>query len=445
VQKTILHIDFDSFFASVEQQIDPLLRNRPIGVTATNGRTCIIAASREAKAQGIKSPSRTFDAQRICPSIVFVPAHFNLYWEISKKFINICKDFSPFVEIFSLDEVFMDVTQTAYLFGGTLPLIEKIKSRLREEIGPYITASFGVSHNKLLAKLGSGLQKPNGLVVIKPEDVLHVYQTAKLSDICGIGYRIEARLSQMGIYTLLQLRRAPLGALVAEFGPAEGKFLYDVGQGQDERPIVPHTDAPSAKSVGRNYCLPQNEYDTRKILQNIFELCEEVGIKLRRINKKARHVGVYLRGEEDIIGRKTYAHFMDQGKELFEACTSMIFSTCHLPSVIKFPFSNFSIDQWKINGKWTIENGKFPTYVRQIGIWTSYLEDADKVPSSLFEPAKQRALWKVIDTINEKFGSHTIRKGFLLDAPKLTTVPNGFMADRYEREKFAAEQRLLLG
>src|SRR5476651_1620149 len=108
MRKIIIHIDFDSFFASVEQQKNPLLRGKPIGVTATNGRSCIIAASREAKAAGIKSPSRTYDAQRICPSIVFTPAHFNDYWEISKKFLNICKDFSPFVEIFSIDEVFMD-------------------------------------------------------------------------------------------------------------------------------------------------------------------------------------------------------------------------------------------------------------------------------------------------------------------------------------------------
>ncbi len=259
--RIILHIDFDSFFASAEQQFNPLLRGRPIGVTATNGRTCIIAASREAKALGIKSPSRTFEALRKCPSIIFVPAHFTQYWDISKKFINVCKDFSPYVEIFSLDEVFMDVTHTAELFGGTHPLIDKIKARLVEEIGEYITASFGISHNKLLAKLASGLEKPNGVVEIKPEEVSAIYKTAKLTDICGIGYRIEARLNQMGIATLTQLSVAPPQALQAEFGEVEGKFLYDVGQGLDTRPIIPHTDSPGVKSVGRNYCLPRNDYE----------------------------------------------------------------------------------------------------------------------------------------------------------------------------------------
>ena len=109
------------------------LRNKPIGVTAQNGRTCIIAASREAKKLGIKSPSRTFDALRIVPEMIFVPAHFEKYWEITQKFLDICKDFSPYVELFSLDEVFMDITSTQNLFGGKYPLITKSKSVLKRK------------------------------------------------------------------------------------------------------------------------------------------------------------------------------------------------------------------------------------------------------------------------------------------------------------------------
>src|SRR5256885_3197390 len=190
-RRIILHIDFDSFFASVEQQDNPLYRNRPIGVTATNGRTCIIAASREAKKAGIKSPSRTHDAKKICPRIIFVPAHFVRYLEISKAFLQICRDFSPLIEVFSIDELFMDITDTAELFGGILPLTAKLKQRLNDEIGPYITASVGVSYNKLLAKLASGLKKPNGFMEITDENVLAVYRASKLTDICGIGGRIK--------------------------------------------------------------------------------------------------------------------------------------------------------------------------------------------------------------------------------------------------------------
>jgi DNA polymerase IV len=413
-QRIILHIDFDSFFASAEQQDNPLFRNRPIGVTATNGRTCIIAASREAKALGVKSPSRTFDAKRICPSIIFVPAHFTRYWEISKKFINICSDYSPYVEIFSLDEVFVDITQTAPLFGGKYPLIQEIKKRLEEEVGLYITASFGISHNKLLAKLASGLEKPNGTVEIKPEDVPLIYENAQLTDICGIGSRIEARLNQMGIYTLSKLRKTRMEALVAEFGNAEGKFLYNVGQGVDEREIILHTEAPDAQSVGRSYCLPQNEYDVRKALQNVYELCEEVALKLRRLDKKARGVGFYLRGSANQGTHLTTHRYMNTAKQLFE----VFLQTFHL------------------------EKGE---YVRQISIWAFNLVDADCTPSPLFmKERKEEKLASVIDKINERFGDHTIRNGFLLYADKLTTVPNGYMADRYERAEYAKEQARLL-
>lgn len=442
VQRLILHIDFDSFFASVAQQVNPLLRNRPIGVTATNGRNCIIAASREAKTLGIKSPSRTFDAQRICPSIIFVPADFNLYWEISKKFIDICKDYTPYVEIFSLDEVFMDVTQSAYLFGGVNGIIEKIKGRLANEVGEYITVSVGVSHNKLLAKLASGLAKPNrripgsnGIVEIKPENISTIYKTLPLTEICGIGLRIEKRLNQMGIYTLPQLAASPPSALIAEFGQVEGNFLHNVGHGIDEREIIPYTDAPDVKSAGRNYCLPENEYDIRKVYQNVYELCEEVALKLRRLNKKARGVGFYLRGDINMGAHHTTDQYMNTGKELFEVCSQMwknSFSNYHFPSTL--------------NGNWKLDNGKSESgYVRQISIWTFHLENAENVPSSIF-PGYQRTqkLTRIMDQINERFGHHTIRNGFLLYADKLTTVPNGFMADRYERSKFALQEKTRL-
>ena len=216
--KIILHIDFDSFFASVEQQYRPEVRGKPMGVTAANSRTCIIASSREAKRLGIKTGARSWEAQKICSELVLVPADFNKYFEVSKKFLNICKDYSPFTELFSIDEVFMDVTLTVNLFGGISSLIRTMRQRIKDEIGEYVTASFGVSHNKLLAKLASGLNKPNGLTEIKYEDVIKIYKNARLTDICGIGERIKRRLTDIGINNLIQLRNASLELLVKEFG-----------------------------------------------------------------------------------------------------------------------------------------------------------------------------------------------------------------------------------
>lgn len=409
--RTILHIDFDSYFASCEQEFDAKLRGKPIGVTATNGRTCIIAASREAKRLGVKSPSRVWEAQKICPSFIVVPAHFEKYWEITQKFLDICKDYSPYVELFSLDEVFIDTTSTQNLFGGVLEVIKKIKQRINDEIGERITVSVGLSYNKLLSKLASGLNKPNGFVQINPDDVENIYSHVKLTDFCGIGERIRLRLRKIGIDTPLQLRAASLDSLITEFKDVEGHFLKNLGLGLDDRMVVPYNTPTDTKSVGRNYCLPKNEYDQRVILQCVYELCEEVGIKLRRLDKKARAVGLYLGGNQTYHGRKTLSDHIDRGSEIFDLCKSLY-------------------------SGWGLSNlPKNEAMVRQISVWAGNLEDSNNLTLSLFDAPKTSKIQTTIDQINDKFGDHTIRNGYLLYGPNLKTVPNGYMADRFERQK----------
>lgn len=405
--RTILHIDFDSFFASVEQQCNPALRGKPVGVTATNGRTCIIASSREAKRLGIKTGSRTYEARRLCPALILISADFVKYWEVSKQFLKICKDYSPFVEVFSIDEIFIDVTKTLHLFGTVEKIVAQVKERIRKEIGEYITVSIGISHNKLLAKLASGLRKPNGVFRITAENLDEVYRVAKLTDVCGIGEMIKARLNKISVQTLLDLRSFSKDRLINEFGKVEAAFLKRIAFGIDESPVVPYTTAPSVKSVGRNYCLEKNEYDKRVILQNIYELCEEVGIKLRRLNKKGRTVGLALRGDRNEHGRISGKAYIDTGSEIFSGCKHLW-------------------DTWQMG------------MVRMISVWVGNLSDATNLPLPLFESSvKRERLVRAIDAINDKFGDHTIRNGFLLNSDKLTTVPNGYMADRYERLKLA--------
>jgi DNA polymerase-4 len=414
MQKTILHIDFDSYFASCEQQFNPQLRGKPIGVTAQNGRTCIIAASREAKKLGVKSPSRTWEALQKVPNMVFVPAHFEKYWEITQIFLDICKDFSPFVQLFSLDEVYMDITSTQELFGDKYQLIEKIRERIKNEIGEYITVSVGISYNKLLAKLASGMDKPNGLVEITPKNLWEIYAKVQLSDFCGIGRRIEERLSRLGIYTTLNLANASLDVLLKEFKNAEGNFLYNLGQGIDDSEVIPYYLAGQTKSIGRNYCLPQNQHDEKIVMQNVYELCEEVSIKLRRLGKKAKTAGIYLGGSKKVHGRKSLKVYFDSGQEIFELCQQVL----------------------KENGFYFGDSD----YIRQIGVWIGNLKEAVNLEQSLFNfDQKSEQVVKTVDKINEKFGDHTIRKGFLLHTDKLKTVPNGFMADRYERQKIAED------
>lgn len=409
MQRIILHIDFDSFFASVEQQDNPSLRGRPIGVTAANSRTAIIAASIEAKKMGVRGGSSAREGFSLCPNMILVPAHFNRYFEISKEFLKICRLYSPFIEVFSIDELFMDVTNTAYLFGGVENLIAKLKAQISHDIGEWITVSVGVSYNKLLAKLASGLNKPNGMFVITPENLDRVYSQVELTDICGIGFRIEKRLKMLGVSNLLKLRQISLEQLKAEFGPHEASFLKQVAWAQDETEVIHFGHAPDVKSVGRNYCLARNEYNQRVILQNVFELCEEISIKLRRLGKKARTVGLSLRGTTSMHGRHTVATYMDTGKEIFEVCKVFY-------------------------RQWNWGQGEHDGMVRQISVWAAGLMDINAIPHSLFDlNYRNDRLIHTIDEINEKFGDHTIRNGFLLYSDKLTTVPNGFLADKWDR------------
>lgn len=412
MEKTILHIDFDSYFASCEQQFNPALRGKPVGVTATNGRTCIIAASREAKRMGVKSVTRVWEAQQVCPEIIAVPAHFDKYWEITQKFLNICKDYSPFIELFSLDEVFMDITSTQNLFGDKYSLIEKIRERIKNEIGEFVTVSVGISYNKLLAKLASGMNKPSGLLAITPLNLKEVYSRINLTDLCGIGARIEKRLNRIGIYTPLELKDAPLNLLLNEFKDVEGRFLKDLGEARDNSKVTPYYFETPTKSIGRDYCLPQNEFDKKVVFQNVYELCEEVSIKLRRLNKKAKTVWIYLGGSVSTHARKTVSGYFDSGAEIFRICEL----------ILKEKNFNFTKND----------------YIRRISIGVSSLEEIGNTTPSLFDKdIRENKLTQTVDKINDKFGDHTIRNAFLLHSDKLTTVPNGWMADRYERDKLS--------
>ncbi|HYK08085.1 MAG TPA: hypothetical protein VEW42_01140 [Candidatus Eisenbacteria bacterium] len=408
--KTILHIDFDSFFASVEQQDHPELRDKPIGVTAANSRSAIIAASKEAKKMGVKGGSSYYIARKVCPQIITTPANFVRYFEISKQFVKICRLYSPYLEVFSIDELFLDITSTQKLFGGTTSLIRRLKDHIRKQMGNIITVSVGVSHNKMLAKMASGLEKPNGVTYITKDNVDSVFAKSSLTDVCGIGFRIEKRLHMLGVKNLLDLRTIPFKALEAEFGPHEATFLHNVAFARDDAEVVSFGNRIETKSVGRNYCLPKNETNKRVILQTIFELLEEVSIKLRKLHKKSRSIGVYLHGDMSYGGHKTMDFYVDSGKDMFDVLKQSGLLRC-------------------------VGNAQ---YIRQISVWAGYLKDNDALTLSLFDQAgKKEDLQLALDHINETFGDHTIRNGFLLYSDKLTTVPNGFLADRLNRIELA--------
>lgn len=402
--RSILHVDFDSFFASCEQHFNPNLRGKPIGVTAENGRTCIIAASRQAKKFGVKTGSRTFEAERLCPEIQFVKADFERYFEITKKLLEIANRYSPVVELFSLDEVFIDLTRVRNLYPNVFKVVESFKQKLREEVGPTITVSMGISYNKLLAKLATNLNKPDGFAVIDASNKDTILSQIELTDIMGVGERYKRRLNMLGIFTFEELKNYPMHLLKAEFGNAASQNLKAISMGIDDSPVISYLEETETKSVGRNYCLPKNTYDHEEILKVIFELCEEIAIKLRRLKMKGRTVGLYLHGDELRNEQKTISYYTNLSGETFAICS-------------------------KLFKKWNLE------YVRQISIGVSNLIDEQYSTPSMFENPKKEEIAHLIDKINDRFGHHTIRSGYLVYAPKLHTKPNGYLADKWQREE----------
>lgn len=401
--RSILHVDFDSFFASCEQHFNPNLRGKPIGVTAENGRNCVIAASREAKTAGVRSPNTTWEAKKICPKIQFVKADFERYLEITKKLLEIASCYSPLVELFSLDEVFIDLTCVRNLYDPLFVVCD-FKRRLREEVGPTITVSMGLSYNKLLAKLATNLNKPDGFAAIDKSNKDKILFQIELSDIMGIGERYKRRLNMLGIFNFRDLQNYPMYLLKAEFGNVASQNLRAISMGIDDSPVVSYTEETETKSIGRNYCIVQNTYDKEQVLKIIYELCEEIAIKLRRLKMKGRTIGLSLYGSDSFGERKTILRYTNQSPDIFEICLRFF-------------------------KKWN------PEYVRQVSIWVTNLIDEQYSTSSLFESPKKEIITRLVDQINNRFGHHTIRNGYLVDAPRLHTKPNGYLADRWHRKE----------
>src|SRR3989338_10940493 len=185
LNRIILHVDLDSFFTTAAQQANPNLRQKPVGIVKAKGRSCIIAASKEAKKYNVKTGSSVFEAKKLCPSIILIPADFEKYEDITYRFIEICQKYSPICEVFSLDECFIDITETEKFWGNAVSIALEIQERLAAEIGDYLTCSVGIAENKLLAKLASTQAKPDGIYYLDKKSVFEALDKTDLTDVCG--------------------------------------------------------------------------------------------------------------------------------------------------------------------------------------------------------------------------------------------------------------------
>ncbi|MCK5547423.1 MAG: DNA polymerase IV, partial [Thermoplasmata archaeon] len=209
MERIILHMDMNAFFASVEQATNPALKNRPILVGGNpKKRSVVAAASYEAKAKGVKAGMSWYEARRLCPEAIMIEGTPIKYIDTATKIFIFLRDYTPKVEVFSIDEAFLDITHTAHLFGTPRDLALSIKKRIKKMFN--ITCSIGIGPNKLISKLAANMEKPDGLTIIKEEDVPALLDNLPVDELSGIGDKFKAHLNRMGIKTCGDLQKMPL-------------------------------------------------------------------------------------------------------------------------------------------------------------------------------------------------------------------------------------------
>ncbi|MEE9542653.1 MAG: DNA polymerase IV, partial [Thermodesulfobacteriota bacterium] len=214
--RIVMHIDMNAFFASVEQKSNPKLRGKPIAVIGSAGRTVVTTCSYEARAFGVKTGMNKYEAKRQCPSLIFVIADNRKYTDTSTRIFSIFKRFTPQVEVYSVDEAFLEFSGSGLLSISPEKIAREIKETIRAEIG--ITCSVGIAPNKLMAKLASGMEKPDGLTIINDGNIEEIMRELPVDKLCGIGRKLTAKLANMGVRTCGELAAAPFGVLRRRFG-----------------------------------------------------------------------------------------------------------------------------------------------------------------------------------------------------------------------------------
>jgi DNA polymerase-4 len=366
----------DAFFASVEQQSNPALRGKPIAVTGAGARTIIATSSYEARAYGVKTGMTPQEAKKLCPHIIFVIGDNKKYASVCGRLEEICLRFTPDIEIYSIDEVFLDITGSYHLYGNPEELARAIKKTVKDEL--CINCTIGKGPNILIAKLASDLAKPDGLRWIDKEMVPSVFEDLPVKKLWGIGSHTEEKLREMGIRTCGELGRAPLSLLTKKFGVL-GERLQAMGKGMLNRPLELVTSEP--KSIGHSTTFPKDLWKREEIDPHLLRLSERVGRRARRYGYKGGRVTLTVR----------YADF-----KTFTKQTTLPVYTNDTGEIYRTALAIFD----GINLKKS---------VRLLGVCLSSLGSNEQL--TLFEETSRKeraALLKAMDAVNDKYGEDKV-------------------------------------
>ncbi len=376
----------DAFYASVEERDRPELRGRPVIVGADpRGRGVVSAASYEARRFGVDSAMPIGKAARLCPHAAFLPVDMEKYARVSGQIMAILSEYSPLVEPISVDEAFLDVMGTDRLLGPPLEVARAIKAHLRREVK--LTASAGVAPNKFLAKLASDLEKPDGLVEVKPGEEMAFLKDLPIERLWGVGRITAEAIRRMGIETIGQLAGLPVQVLERRFGKS-GRQLHALARGRDDRPVEPFTPP---KSMGAEETFSSDHRDLERLEVTLRAQAERVARELRLAGCLGKTVTLKVRFSDfRTVTRRLSGEPTQEGLEIFRRARSLL------------------------------EGVRLVDPVRLIGVSVSGLVSSDADQLHLFpDPAVRRArLAQAVDALVERFGDRTLIAARLLMRPR---------------------------
>ncbi len=398
-----MHVDINSYFATLLQQENPALRGRPVGILKDVGRTCVIAASKEAKKLGVGTGTSAHEAKRLAPDIVFLPAEFARYLDATKRLKNIFSNLVPDYEIFSLDEAFLNLTDCSRLYPDAKEFGRHVQQLIKDDLGEFVTSNVGISWNRFLAKMAGEIADKGAVAEITPANIDHYFATAEFKDVCGIGYRLEKRLAHLGVTRLYDLHFVTDEQLETEFGPYWSKELRKMSEGQEPSLFAHHAKNEQPKSVSRSitgFSLAKDEAEIRAVMRN---LIDEVMYKAREMQLAGRWAAVSLSGQDQHWWSHQRVDMpIRHAQELFDILYHQLYQNWD---------RTFDVIRWRV-------------VLSDLGSWETTPEPW------LPDWQRQEKLEQAAQHLNKRFGLFTVRSGVLLQRPIIRPEVTGYLGDR---------------